>query len=166
MLRGRWKPDLPVDQLPQHLRFLGSVLKHGAVFLNWGTVQTRAREVGLDGKDMEVEREVAWTRIRLGERDYVIFPELFARLSLLSFFRARSSTLVHSVKSRALEWCKKVGLEDTYALQGLPQTVALAMLVSTPELAGIELLDSRAVHGKNWFPWVRRTSRGWWKEGS
>jgi len=100
LLRGRWAPDLPSSSLSHGANFVLSSLNDGVRILGGGFVHT---EKSLDGVYTVCE-------LRDGTVE-VVFPELLGRLSAYAIFRDRDATLLSSLRLRALDWCKKAGLD-------------------------------------------------------
>lgn len=131
-LSGRWTPDLPGSKGARSASaYFSSLLVDGA------RVQGATRVTVAGGH--------TWVaHVNLGSNRLLVDPQMLAALSSYACFRRRDNALVSALRLRAKEWCKKVGFPDLEASLVVPGTVALATLVSAPEAAGSELLDSRA----------------------
>jgi len=166
-LRGRWKPDLPSEHAPGHVRFLSALVKSGVKVVGSGLVRCELTKSGQHpGKEEEQRhgRPMRYTVLALGGEYHTVVPELVASLSSLALFRARDSALISLLRLRALEWCKSRGVTAEDAVLCIPSSIALAALVSGPEAAAVGLLDSRAMAGKVTFPWVKNyLGSGWWR---
>jgi len=141
LLRGRWVPDLPTRQWNHHAALLANHLDNGLNVVGGGGVHC------LDDKPDQPYLVVEHP----GGTRSVVYTELLFKLSGYVYLRERNALLVESVKLRALDWCKKVGLSqaDTYmALQG-------AMRVAWPVSRSESLLSAS-------MPVVRNT-RWWWQ---
>jgi len=105
--------------------------------------------------DGEGEKEYA-VRVAVGNSVHSVLPKLFAELSLYACYRKRDANLVSSLKLRALEWARKRGTPQYIASETIPSTIAVSLLQTSVEVAGMELLRSRAmmeaVHGDEGGP--------------
>jgi len=141
LLRGRWVPDLPTRQWHHHAALLANQLDSGLNVVGGGVVHC------LDDKPDQAYLVVVHPD---GVRS-VVYTELLFKLASYVYLRERNALLVESVKLRALDWCKKVGLTqaDTYvALQG-------AMQVAWPVSRGERALSaSLRVTGSARFWWL------------
>lgn len=179
-LRGRCALGL-TTKLDQGVDRIVHLFEGGAKYLGAGTARIRPLT-----KDEEKEGvEVTATPFMLvwdGNQRVGFLPELVARLSIRSCFRARDDTLVPSLKLKALEWCKTRYLTDVDTALFVPFSVALACSQSLPERAAVRALEGDVVDGKvsgesKWGVWGARFGgwgstlvsgipRGpWWKKG-
>jgi hypothetical protein len=147
-LRGRWTPDLPTLSGNIELNSLLTYFRHGAKCLGGGTVHGESRDV-VSGASSESPQGYLVLELADGSRN-VVFTDLFFRLASYAFLRKRDAVLVSSLKSRALEWCKKVGLSEGHTWVAVSSAIHLAW-----QLSPAEEYASAAV-------WPGRTPRYWW----
>jgi hypothetical protein len=147
-LRGRWTPDLPTLSGSIELNSLLTYFRHGAKCLGGGTVHGEVKDL-VNGSSSEAPQGYLVLELADGSRN-VVFTDLFFRLASYAFLRKRDAVLVSSLKSRALEWCKKVGLSEGHTWVAVSSVIHLAW-----QLSPAEDYASAAV-------WPGRTSRYWW----
>jgi len=184
IIRGRWSPDLTKDDDPLTSSF-DKLLHGGAKFLGVGTAQTKPLSKAELKDGVEV---VATTFIRLVHPDHgviSVFPELVARLGLLTLFRKRDDSLVLMLRLRALEWAKSRRIVDVDAMASVPFSIALACSLLSPERAATKALDDlggadqraeAAPWRKRFGDWIGGGSatlvsggpfgKSWWVKGS
>ncbi|GFM95128.1 hypothetical protein MMARV_C013P2 [viral metagenome] len=139
-LRGRWTPDLPMSAAPL-ARELAALLEGGAKYLGAGTAEVRPLTRVEVKEDVEVVA-TPFLGLSVGGDVVRILPELVFYLSARASFRERDTTLVSSLKFKALEWCKSRFLTDATVAFCLPWSVALACSVSRPESGATRALES------------------------
>jgi len=133
-VRGRWTPDLPSPNNSQGVNLVLASRPDGVKILGGGSVQ---------GKD---KTRVAYLVVE--DRDgsvSTVFPELLAALRSYAFLRARESTLVLALRSRALEWCKKRGLGDSSTSVAVEAAVSWTWVEDDRELRARDLITEPPV---------------------
>jgi hypothetical protein len=130
LVRGRWEPDLPSTRRSFVANALLGLSEDGLKLLGGGA---------LLGKDA---RPLVYVVAETPDGREVLFPELLGRLARFSAFRCRDSTLWAGLRSRASEWCKDKGLQETVAALVLPTHVARAFLVSATERLATSLVEN------------------------
>lgn len=119
---GRWLPDLPGDDASPVVNLLASWTEDGVEILGGGSLSA-------EGENMEV---VPYLHVRrVDGSEFTVFPTLLAALANRAVFRTDSSALLASLKLKALEWRRSVGLPHHRLVFGLADTLALAMLPSS-----------------------------------
>jgi len=83
-----------------------------------------------------------------GSRE-VVFPELFFALASYAFLRERDALLVGSLRLRALDWCKKVGLSWADTWMAVSSAVPLAWRVSPRELQALAAFSGALHHSSS-----------------
>lgn len=149
ILRGRWTPDLTSElALDRGLsRFVEA--RGGAVkFLGGGTTVTKVGE----GAE-EVAHRLAYLWVCDKGKTFRVYPELLAKLAVYATLRKRSPALVLALRTRASEWCKKVGMDIEEAAHVLAPSVAIAYLPTTQEDIGASILETAPPAGLR---------GGWW----
>jgi hypothetical protein len=133
LVRGRWRPDLASPERNHAVNLLLSHFDNGARLLGGG-VRSSVRPVRVEGTDGEEVRTEAYFVLELadGSRE-VVFPELLFALASYAFLRERDALLVGSLRLRALDWCKKVGLSWADTWMAVSSAVHLAWRVSPRE---------------------------------
>jgi len=143
-LRGQWKPTRPAFGDDVALNLLLVHFRHGAKCLGGGTVQTLG--------DEEVNKAQTYVVIELADGSrHVVFLDLFFTLASYAFLRERSAVLVSSLKTRALEWCKKVGLSKVHTWIAVSNAVHLAWQISPRERYAAEAISLRGESRLFWW---------------
>lgn len=133
-VKGRWTPDLPSSDLSSGLNLLLASRPDGVKILGGGSVP------GSRGDD-----DVAVSYFVVEDSSgtvSTVFPDLLGALSSYAFLRARESTLVLALRSRALEWCKKQGLADSVTAVAVETAVSWAWGVSPREALARESISA------------------------
>jgi len=152
-LAGRWTPDLPGPDAHPVRRWVSAVLLDGAVVRGCHMAEIPPGEDGTPR-----EGQVVLT-LQFSQTVVNVYPALLAKLQVMACFRPRDAALVASLKLRALEWVKSVGVEWYSAALAVPATVALASRVGAQEHACRGLFKLGA--GASWNPYVPSGS-DWW----
>lgn len=131
-VRGRWTPDLPSPLSASILAYARGSIPNGVKVLGGGLQELS----GEQKRDPEV-----YLVIDDGYSVEVVFPELLAKLRQYALYRQRDEQLLGSLRSRAGEWCRAVGLPNHVADLAIASATSYAMIPSTHE----ELAISRVV---------------------
>lgn len=123
LLRGRWVPDLPNHEWNHAASLMTALVDNGVKILGGGSVQ--CVEGHEDQPYLVIEQVDGVTS--------VICVELLFRLSNYAFARERNAILAQSLKVRALDWCKKVGLSQADTYMAVSGAMPVAWQVSRVE---------------------------------
>jgi hypothetical protein len=137
VVRGRWLPDLPSVEFSAGLNLVLSQMDDGVRIRGGGSVQGKPKEGDLGGFE-KVPYFVC--ELRDGSLE-TVFPDLLAALSSYAFLRKRDATLLLALRSRAVEWCKRSGLDQPSGLVAVSFTTRWAWSISAAEFrarAGME----------------------------
>jgi len=141
---GRWTPDLPA---PYRADDVNQLLAHRADGVK---VLGRSTVPGVD-RDGNASVYTGYTvELSDGSLDFVL-PDLVYALSSYSCFREREATLVLALRSRALEWCKKRGLSDSFTNMVVPAAVSWSWKVSAREARLAGTIEEGAGHPAPWW---------------
>jgi len=140
LIRGRWTPDLPSGDKPLPLNLVLAHLDAGTRLLGGGVAHA---ERPVDSLYYVVE-------LVDGSRE-TVFPELVAKLSSYALLRQRDAVLVSSLRLRALEWCKGVGLSSSTTFVAVPTALKWAWTVSRGESAFADLLEESGEKPARWW---------------
>jgi hypothetical protein len=139
-VRGRWTPDLPSVNNSAGLNRVLSDRPGGVRILGGGSVLGKRESSDIRVAYFVVEDEFGTVS--------TVFPELLSSLRSYAWLRARESTLVLALRSRALEWCKKQGLPDTATSVAVEAAVGWAWQLSDREREAREQLSEEPL-----LPW-------------
>jgi hypothetical protein len=131
LFRGRWRPDLPSDQLSTVAACLLSLTEDGVILLGGGVLPTNVDGVAGFEPYLHVQ-------LPTGEQ-LTCFPSLVAKLSCFSLCRRDTGLLTGLLRVKALEWCRDAGLSWPGFSFGHAGSLRLAM----EESCGARLLASR-----------------------
>lgn len=124
--KGRWVPDLPDPSLSHGANFILGIRAEGVRILGGGSVQTDKPKDGVylvcELSDGSIE---------------VVFPEIVGRLAAYAVFRDRDARLLSSLRLRALEMCKKAGLDGPTMHAAVLSTVRMVWRPSPQELRAL-----------------------------
>jgi len=123
LLRGRWVPDLPTREWNHIASLIANHLESGVKILGGGSVHC------LDNKPDQYYLVV---ELADGTRQ-VLYHELLFRLANYALLRERDALLAQSLKLRALDWCKKVGLSQPDTWIAVNAALRMAWQVSREE---------------------------------
>jgi len=126
LIRGRWTPDLPSEGFSPGLNLLLAHRPSGVKILGGGSV------CGKKGDD-DTRCPYFVVECRDGNVS-TVFPDLLSCLSSYAFLRAREATLVLALRSRAIEWCKKQGMDSPCTATAVETAVAWAWEVTPREV--------------------------------
>lgn len=123
-LAGWWTPDLPGYD--------------GYDVLNYvlGSVENGVRCLGGGIEKVEEGREAdgVYLIIDSGHDEVeVLFPQLLAKLRQYALYRERDVQLLGSLRTRAGEWCRAVGLANHVSDLAIASATSMAMIPSTHE---------------------------------
>jgi len=137
LLKGRWTPDLTREYANcRGLRVFADARAAGLKFLGGGTTTMVTGE-----GEAAVARVYAYTYAFHEGKTFRVYPELLAKLAVYASLRKRSPALVLALRTRASDWCKKVGMDIEEVAHVLAPSVAIAYLPTTQEVIGASILE-------------------------
>jgi len=142
---GRWTPDLPSSNLTSELNLLLARRPGGVRLCGGATVTTKPS--GQDELPSKLSYYVVESSLGVYE---TVCPALVSYLSTYAFARVRDDTLLSSLRSRAIDRCKRWGLEESLLEVFVPTSVSWAWVPSPRELEVLEGIEPDAV------------TRHWW----
>jgi hypothetical protein len=128
-VRGRWTPDLPSPLSSSVLAYARGSIPNGVRVLGGGLQELS----GEQKRDPEV-----YLILDDGFSVEVVFPQLLAKLRQYALYRERDEQLLGSLRSRAGEWCRAVGLPNHVADLAIASATSYAMIPSTHEELAIQ----------------------------
>lgn len=142
VLRGRWTPDLPSENLPEGLNLILAHRSEGVRLLGGGAVQGKDKG---DGGEQLV-KGAAYYHVELRDGSIqVVFPELLSELVSYAFLRVREATLVPALRSRARDWAKRRGLSGPATQMAVESAVWWTWELSPREVDARERLSEPPV---------------------
>lgn len=155
LLKGWWTPDLTSEFADGSSARLVAAYGDVVKFLGGGIVK---KSLGVNEKGEERFEELVFVNAVHEGTVFQLYPELLARLGSYATYRKRSSVLVTALRSRALEWCKKMKFTMEETLETVAPSVALAYFPSKQEQAG-QALFKGLTSGRV------ADADGWWNAG-
>jgi hypothetical protein len=130
LIRGRWLPDLPSSEFSAGLNLVLAQRADGVRIHGGGSVLGREKDDGT-GRREKVPYFVC--ELRDGSLE-TVFPDLLSSLSAYAFMRKRDATLLLALRSRAVEWSKRAGIDQPSSLVAVSFTTRWAWSISDAEL--------------------------------
>jgi len=130
LIRGRWLPDLPSAEFSAGLNLVLAQRADGVRIRGGGSVEGKLKE---DDSGHREKVPYFVCELRDGSLE-TVFPDLLASLSSYAFLRRREATLLLALRSRAVEWAKRSGLDQPSALVAVSFTTRWAWIISDAEL--------------------------------
>lgn len=154
LFSGRWTPDLTAEMGRDAQPELVAARGGGVEFLGGGTLEIPASD-----DQSKSARTLSYVWARHAGTTFRLFPELLARLSCYASLRKRDAVLVTALRSRAQDWCKKIGMDAEIAGSCLAPSVAVAFSQTAQELAAEDILSTAGPGAEN------PKAVGWWASG-
>jgi len=129
LIRGRWLPDLPSAEFSAGLNLVLAQRADGVRIRGGGSVEGKLKDDD-SGRCEKVPYFVC--ELRDGSLE-TVFPDLLASLSSYAFLRKREATLFLALRSRAVEWAKRAGLDQPSTLVAVSFTTKWAWSISDAE---------------------------------
>lgn len=141
LFRGRWTPDLPSKADSLDVSYLLESIENGAKLLGGGVIRAVSHTAPGSGASPPSETRHVYLTLDVGGECLVVLPALLAKLRLYSLYRKRDAQLLGTLRSRAVEWCKRESLPALEADIVVAGTTALAFVASTHERAAASCVE-------------------------